>query len=73
METWSNESAVSSKVTFSPTPEDDGHVLKCQAINPSIPAAPLEDFLTLNVVCKYPHSCKSSHERLLIDEMCNGE
>ncbi|BES90652.1 CD80-like C2-set immunoglobulin domain [Nesidiocoris tenuis] len=50
METWSNESAVSSKVTFSPTPEDDGHVLKCQAINPSIPAAPLEDFLTLNVV-----------------------
>lgn len=47
-----NESMVWSKATFSPTPEDDGHILKCQATNPSLPATPLEDTITLNVVCK---------------------
>ncbi|XP_024081839.1 hemicentin-1-like [Cimex lectularius] len=50
VETWSNESVVTSAVIFSPAPEDDGHILKCQALNPSIPSAPIEDSITLNVV-----------------------
>ncbi|KAK7865976.1 hypothetical protein R5R35_009404 [Gryllus longicercus] len=47
-----NETAVSSTVTFSPTPEDDNKVLRCKADNEAIPDSSLEDTLTLSVV--YP-------------------
>jgi hypothetical protein len=47
-----NETVVTSTVTFSPRPDDDGHVLKCKAENPMISGSGLEDSLSLNVVCK---------------------
>ena len=53
IEVISNETVLASTITFSPTPEDDNHLLKCQALNPKIPGSTLEDSITLNVVCKY--------------------
>ncbi|XP_073993878.1 nephrin-like isoform X2 [Rhodnius prolixus] len=47
---WSNETVVSSTLVFMPAPEDNGYLLKCQALNPSIPLAPLQDSFLLNVV-----------------------
>jgi hypothetical protein len=49
---WQNETVVMSTVTFFPTPDDDGHVLKCKAENPKISGSGMEDSLNLNVVCK---------------------
>ncbi|XP_021920840.1 carcinoembryonic antigen-related cell adhesion molecule 1-like [Zootermopsis nevadensis] len=46
-----NETVVMSTVTFSPKPDDDGHVLKCKAENPMVSGSGLEDSLSLNVVC----------------------
>ncbi|KAG8306619.1 hypothetical protein J6590_043420, partial [Homalodisca vitripennis] len=47
-----NETVLHSTVLFTTAPEDDGHVLKCQASNPKIDASTIEDSVTLNVV--YP-------------------
>ncbi|XP_066996911.2 uncharacterized protein [Anabrus simplex] len=47
-----NETTVTSTVTFSPVPEDHGHILKCHADNPKIPNSGIEDSLPLEVV--YP-------------------
>ncbi|PSN31475.1 hypothetical protein C0J52_27148 [Blattella germanica] len=44
-----NETMVMSTVTFSPSPDDDGHVLKCKGENPMISGSGLEDSLSLNV------------------------
>ncbi|XP_077301047.1 B-cell receptor CD22-like [Arctopsyche grandis] len=47
-----NETLVVSSLSFAPSPEDDGTRLRCQADNPRLPASPLDDSFTLNVV--YP-------------------
>ncbi|KAJ2938745.1 hypothetical protein O0L34_g3358 [Tuta absoluta] len=46
----SNETWSVSSLTFSPDPEDNGSIIKCVATNPSLPAKPIDDQLTLNVV-----------------------
>ncbi|KAI5643163.1 immunoglobulin domain-containing protein [Phthorimaea operculella] len=46
----SNETWSVSSLTFSPEPEDNGSIIKCVATNPSLPAKPIDDQLTLNVV-----------------------
>ncbi|XP_049827680.1 neural cell adhesion molecule 1-like isoform X2 [Schistocerca gregaria] len=50
VETDGNETVVLSRLTFQPLPDDDGHVLRCHAENPRIPASGLEAQLHLNVV-----------------------
>ncbi|XP_063241600.1 hemicentin-2-like [Bacillus rossius redtenbacheri] len=50
--TVANETAVESRLVFSPRPEHDGQVLRCRAENPSLPGSGLEDSLALCVV--YP-------------------
>ncbi|XP_039282300.1 Down syndrome cell adhesion molecule-like protein 1 homolog [Nilaparvata lugens] len=50
IEDWSNETVVTSTVTFAPVPEDDGHHIKCHGVNPKIPGSSLEDTIMLNVV-----------------------
>lgn len=48
----SNDSTVTSTVTFVPVPEDDGTILKCIGENPKLPHMNQEDYFKLNVV--YP-------------------
>ncbi|KAK9498254.1 hypothetical protein O3M35_004110 [Rhynocoris fuscipes] len=50
VETKSNETTVISSLRFTPAPEDNDSLLKCQALNPSIPQEPLHDSFLLNVV-----------------------
>ncbi|XP_063233015.1 synaptogenesis protein syg-2-like isoform X2 [Bacillus rossius redtenbacheri] len=50
LETTASETLVTSVLRFAPSPDDDGHVIKCHAENPSIPGSGLEDSLTLSVV-----------------------
>ncbi|KAG8223113.1 hypothetical protein J437_LFUL014244 [Ladona fulva] len=47
-----NDTLAVSTLTLTPSPEDDGHQLKCHAHNPSILNSGMEDILTLNVL--YP-------------------
>ncbi|XP_054262781.1 synaptogenesis protein syg-2-like isoform X2 [Macrosteles quadrilineatus] len=47
-----NETVVQSTVLFTTAPEDDGHILKCQANNPKMEGSGVEDAITLNIV--YP-------------------
>lgn len=53
MKESSNETWVSSTLRFTPLPEDDGVLLKCQADNSALPGQSLEDSFKLDVVCKY--------------------
>ncbi|KAK7572115.1 hypothetical protein V9T40_014587 [Parthenolecanium corni] len=47
-----NETVSVSSIKFFPTPEDDGHVLKCKGVNPELMDFVLNDTLQFNVI--YP-------------------
>lgn len=48
-----NGTAVVSKLTFQPTPDDDGTMLKCEGSNPRLTNSAKDDSMMMNVLCKY--------------------
>lgn len=48
-----NSTVVVSTITYSPLPEDNNKQLRCQGTNPMLSAGFLEDFIQLNVFCKF--------------------
>ncbi|XP_053613674.1 hemicentin-2-like isoform X2 [Plodia interpunctella] len=47
---YSNETLSISTLVYSPTPSDNGAVVKCVAVNPSLPTKAIDDHFSLNVV-----------------------
>lgn len=50
--TVNNSSIVTSVLSFQPSSEDDGTVLKCEGSNPRLQNSVLEDSVIMNVLCK---------------------
>lgn len=50
--TTHSDGKVTSMLSFSPQPEDDGTMLRCEGSNPRLQNSALEDSLMLNVMCK---------------------
>ncbi|XP_060805155.1 synaptogenesis protein syg-2 [Amyelois transitella] len=46
----SNDTLSMSTLVYTPTPADNGAVVKCVAVNPSLPTKAIDDHFTLNVV-----------------------
>ena len=42
-----------SRLDYTPSVAENGKSLKCRAENPSLPGSVIENFLTLEVSCKY--------------------
>lgn len=48
-----NEDIVTSRLSFSPVPDDDGTTLRCHGSNPLLPNSAIEDTMVMSVMCKY--------------------